>query len=714
MVTQVNQNLDNNYINGYAQQNRNQTRNQSTNSQNIIIPNYYYVQESYPQESVKDIFKESPVYSMFLKPFIEHPLAVLGTWIGMSWFMNKYNEACSGNYENSLLKKATDYGDKVQNSKLVQSSVIQKVLNIFKTAEKKGGNVVENNSVLRAMRDTPSMPELSFVKSQMFNLKQEVVQDFNKITETLKLSSDGFAHLKDLGLTGSEKEMLKQAFNVDSLSKVSEEKASNYLLLKRLGKSEKEIQKILSAGDRSSYLTKQQILKEMGLTSKEVVEIKNDMFGKYIDKVQKATKKAGNRVIIGGGHYNWMGILTKPFERTIGCDEIHNKLYSLSKENGSTATGRFMSRSMQTVHRCFTFGQGKLASLIFIAPLLVEAAVNASKADDDQKVGTIASGLIETTSWIVTWPLAVRLLHRLGGIQYAGMSKNQVEEYRKVLNSFNSRTKAQIEIDGVKVENKNMFKTKSEYDIAKQATKKKLAEISKVENQGFFAKFARKIGRFLTLDLETFKGCNSGNFLQNISSKMPNVFKNIVGVPLRIGIFALLAMGLLDGSISLICRKIFGKPYDAEKHDERKLERKTQKQYLFDDLNQRMLDIGKNKVQEYNKAQNINMKGKATLNKNSENVLNPEINIDNYSYVPSQKNIIPHETKKNIDNYSYIPSQNNIISDMDKTTHNRNYIPSQAAANIQKTFDNSGLEDALKRADRAEARAIKVLAGNFD
>ena len=71
------------------------------------------------------------------------------------------------------------------------------------------------------------------------------------------------------------------------------------------------------------------------------------------------------------------------------------------------------------------------------------------------------------------------------------------------------------------------------------------------------------------------------------------------------------------------------------------------------------------------------------------------------------------ETKKR-DNYTYIPSEKNIIKDESKDEKVNKYIPSQRAAKITKSFDNSGLEEALARADRAEQRALQILAGNFD
>ena len=92
---------------------------------------------------------------------------------------------------------------------------------------------------------------------------------------------------------------------------------------------------------------------------------------------------------------------------------------------------------------------------------------------------------------------------------------------------------------------------------------------------------------------------------------------------------------------------------------------------------------------------------------------------DNYTYIPSQDNVIKTPAGKvKEDTYTYIPSQNSTIkSDKngnESSTNIRTYIPSQAAANITKTWDNSGLQAALNRAQRAEDRALKVLAGNFE
>ena len=86
---------------------------------------------------------------------------------------------------------------------------------------------------------------------------------------------------------------------------------------------------------------------------------------------------------------------------------------------------------------------------------------------------------------------------------------------------------------------------------------------------------------------------------------------------------------------------------------------------------------------------------------------------DEYNYMPNQKKIVKESFGKKIDNYTYIPSSENIIKEEKEEKINK-YIPSQVGAKFPKTFDNSGLDAALKKADCAEKKAIQILSGNFN
>ena len=99
--------------------------------------------------------------------------------------------------------------------------------------------------------------------------------------------------------------------------------------------------------------------------------------------------------------------------------------------------------------------------------------------------------------------------------------------------------------------------------------------------------------------------------------------------------------------------------------------------------------------------------------KNAEKIAQAKDEIEN-KYIPSpypNPELFNRKTEKR-DNYTYIPSSENVIK-KNSQTEQLKYIPSQLAGNFTKTFDNSGLQSALARADRAEQRALQVLAGKF-
>ena len=723
-MSQINPNINNQYFQqGYAQQQGNQ--------QQVKIPNYYYVPEN-THPSAKEILKENPAYDMVLKPFIEHPIATLGTWLGLGLGIDAYSKACSGSYEKSLVKKAANIGDKIENSKFIQSKPAQSVLNIFKSAGKKGSKIVQNSAILRAMKETPTMPEWEMVKTQMFNQKQEVVLDFIKITDALKLNSAEEPMLKNLGISNNEVNILKSNFGVQKISQIPEKEAVNYLLLNRLGKTPEEIAKIQNLGANSTEAVKSEILKEMGLTKEKLQLIKEDMYGKYIDDVKVATSKVKGKVKMGAGHYGWLGPLTKPFERTIGCDEIYNKLHSMS-DGAKTATGRFTSKAMQMIHRGLTFGGDKLGALIFIAPVLVELAQNIKKADKDQKVGTAANGLVENISWVFTFPLALKIMHSIGGIKHAGMGKEKVEQVRKLKENFNKQVNTTIVENGIKVPNPDTFKTKQEYDIARREVEKQIKALEKVEGQNIFTKGLRKLAGIITPDLGLLKPYAGSNIAANTARKVPTFLKNIVGIPLRFGIWGLISMGVLGAGLTKITTSIFGKSYDAMKQDERNDELKKQKKFLKDDLNNRLYEAQRikqfeakqqEKTQYTPQQQMLVSRGITSASHITPQIEQPMLKkqnvekesiIDNYTYIPSQKNVIPHPIKNNrVDNYTYIPSSECTIKSDKSNENTRKYIPSQKAADIQKTYDNSGLQSALDRAQKAEDKALRVLAGNFE
>ena len=720
-MTQINQNTDNNR---YMAQPRQMQDPRLRTQREIRIPEYYQIPED--KLSFKESLQENPgtmILYEFVKPLIEHPIPSIITWLGAGYLLDKYTNACSGEYEKCLYKKAANFGDRIEQSKFVQSSPIQTLLKGAKSAGKGGKSIVEHSAILRAMRDTPTRPEWSTPLSEMLPQRQRIIHEFNTVASNLRLGDDGFATLNKLALDSKEKRQLKNAFNVTRISEIPEEKASSWIQLSRLGKSEKEIEKIIAEADGGVSTTKKAILEAMGKDVEWIKSVKADSMGSYIDEVEAVTKKVGNKVKVGMGDFRYKGIklgfLTIPFRRTIGCDEIYNRLHSLTKEGTKTATGRFMSKAMQLIHRGLTFGGGKLGVLIFIAPALVESAINVRKAENKQKVSTGISSFIGHISWVITFPLALKIMHTIGGAKYAGLTKDEVKNCRKIRDKFNDENK------------QGLYAQKDVYNSKLKDAKKAIKNIKDNSNwkkQNIFTKMIRGLASILTPDLERFDGRNTGNWLTSRFTKLKNLPRNLFGVPFRFAIWVIISMFVLESAIDKCIKFIFGESYNYEKEEEIKTAKKEQKKFLKEDLNKRLYEAQANKLRAAQITKNVKQQQKQGnamsthgLSENSNAIPKAEYNRferDNYKYVPSPENTIKKENKAKSarDNYTYIPSQNSTIQSNTNGNYSsaRSYIPSQRAANIQKTFDNSGLESALRRADRAEQTALKILSGNFE
>ena len=717
-MTEINQNYNNNYA---VQGQRRAMPPQMVQQKPIPvkIPSYY-LPDNKPM-SFKEALEENPVYSMGIKaffgPLIDHPIASLATWLGCGYLLDRYSEACGGEYKKSLVNKIASFGDKIQNSNFVQSKPSQTVLSWFNRGSKQGAKLTDKVELFRAMKETPSRPEWEMVTSEMLNQRQRIVHDFTQIGDALHLGDEEVARLHKLGLTNKEKEMLKDVFKVKNISDIPEAKASVQVQLSRLGKTQDEINGILKHADSGVSATKDAILKAMGRDKEWYKKIKSDTVGlaENIKEVEEAAGKVGGKVKIGLGKFKPLGInlgfLTKPIERTMGFDSVHNRLHSL-REGVHTATGRFLSKFVQMTHRGLTFGGGKIGVLLFVAPALVEAAVNTKKAEKDQKVGTAVSTVVNHISWVFTFPLALKMMHTFGGAQYAGLSKEQVGKIRNIRDKFNENNK------------KGLYAEKSVYKDALKKAKEDIEKVAKnpAKKTGFLTKCVSKLARFMTMDLGRFDGRNTGNFVTKQFTKLKNLPRNLLGVPMRFVIFGLLSMGLLDSIINKGIKLVFGESYDYMKDEERKDAKKEQKKFTKEDLNQRIMQTAIKQQQNVDqKVSNTQKYGNAMAahgrDMNSTSI--PQVQkekVDNYTYIPSQNNTIASQTKaEKRDNYTYIPSQNcNVKSEKEENKNKRSYIPSQAAANIKNEYDNSGLQSALDRASKAEANALKILAGNFE
>lgn len=748
-------------------------------AQDVQIPDIYYTpQDSFEQQSFTEKVKKWDMMGLVTQ-WIEHPFLMLGTCAGLGWGVDKFSKACGGEYEKSLLGKSARLGDNIQQSKVVQSKPFQTVLGWGKSAKNKVAHIFRNSDVINAIKTTPSQPEWAIVKDEMHNQHERIAHEFVRVIDgvTSKNSSGSLLSfipgmgskegslLNNLGLTKDEWAAVKG---------MPEKEATHRVILKRLGRSDSEISRIIGLGEGAAKEVEAEVLKEMGLTSDMWEKIKKDP-NKHIAEIEKACEKGNGKIWIGAGRKKWLGNF-QLFERTISLNQFHNRFHSMKVGEGGgakTATGRFMSKFLQKLHRGFTFGGGKLGVMLFVSPLLVETMIDTKKADRDQKVGTAAHGLVEAVSWVFTFPLALKIMHSLTGAQYAGMGKDKVEKCRELINNFNEKVKT----DG--------FKSLDEYNAAKKVLKNELKVLRHVDGQNLFTKLCRKVGSFLTMDLERPRSYRSGNFVMNTTRKIPGFFKNVFGVPARFGIWAAISMGVLGTAITKCTKAIFGNYYDRYKEEEHQEAKKTQKQFTKNDLQERLYEAQRRKIEAAQQSvepaeapvanktvapspipeptikpieltEPSSMEQQPQVIKQTEPV-NQTIEATKTSIAPQteavkqpvEEPIIPitpqatpelsqviespkppitstqpeqttniqpkiQQTRAKRDNYTYIPSSENTIQPPTKDENSQNkYIPSQIGAKFTKTFDNSGLEGALKRADRAEQKALQTLAGKF-
>ncbi len=691
------------------------------------IPDTYYMPESLKGEKTfKDKIKSVDLMGL-VYPWLENPLMMLGSCIGLGYAVDKLGSTFQGEYAKSSVAKAADFGDKIAQSKFIQSKPSQTVLGGVQSGWNRFAGLFKNSDLVNAIFKTPSQPEWSMPKNEMFSHKQRLVEEFMHIVNTYHINDDGVIKATDLGISKAEREMVEKALG-KNFSKLSQNEIVTQVMMKRLnpGISQGEINSIISLGNGALRRIKDDVLKTLGLQANQLKDVNIEKIDDtFIKQIEDACKRAGNKVKIGDGHWKILGNF-QPFERQLGCDGIFNKLHSMGSGT-KTKTGRFMSQFVQKLYRGFTFGGGKLGVLLFISPAIVEAIKNTRKAEPDEKLGTIAQNTIPHLTWVFTFPLALQIFHAFGGMKYAGNSHDQVTKFRDELKAFNEKAKA------------GKF-TEIDYNNEIKRIKNLLKVDTKVHPQNLLTKIGKKVGSFLTMDLEMFEPFKNNNQITNFLRKLPNSCKNLFGVPMRFILWGVISMGVLESAITKGIRAIFGKSYDSMKEEEYKTKKEQQEEFAYSDLKTRLAQAQYKKlnpepvqettpvkpmnndfrlpIQNTQPAENIETTVKDSAVQVTETVTKETVqptveNRDNYTYIPKQNSEIkPAETQKR-DNYTYIPSQENVLKAQENEFNVNKYIPSQQAGKFTKTFDNSGLANALKRADRAEQQAIKVLSGKF-
>lgn len=617
------------------------------------------------------------------------PLLVLASWFGLNKSMDLFNKNCSKDvYEKTIMGRLGSFGDRVA-AKASKNSFCTSVSAGFSTFKNTVKNYIAKKPILNAMFNTPTLPENSFVKGFM---ETQQHADLNEAARTIEgYLGEMPKSLKEAGATKAEIQALQAKYGKGIFGGVKNvKKAIQELQFNRVGAPANFIDTL--DPKKVAETLKEMKIKHLGLdpSTYETV-LKNPT--KYEKLITEACKRGGKNAKAFFGRNSWLpfvGLFTK---RSTNLSMSYNKLISGTKH--VSKLGRALAKAPKLLMRGLTFGGGKINSL-FVAFGLGTALYNAVKAPKEQKVGTAVAGGVDAVSWIVSMPLAIKLMHGINGIQYTGMSKMQVGRYRVAYRNFKRMAEA------------GAFADKAAYDTAWKAVQN-LKNVSGPQSK--FVKAMKKVGSFLSIALETkpaYKEATKGlkgsakisAVTRNLKRMLPSLGKNAIGYPLRFAIYALAISPLVEKLISSCTSAIFGKPYEPEEEAE-----KEGKDAVAQNPSQNVQPMQPQQTQPSNPQQVEQKTVVNTVNINDlpdDNLIKRELSGDHVINQPEDR---------------YIPSENceieGIVSPYDK--EERSYIPAEVAPTIKtnQEADRSKVDQAIANADKAEANALNVLNGIY-
>ncbi len=645
------------------------------------------------------------------------------TWFAIAKGMDVYANRSRGDFENTVHHKVGQFGDDVtnyvKNSSFGKSSFATSINNGFKSFKgflKK--NFVDRFRITRAMAYTPSRPELDMVKGQangmwgmqLFDYPQHGEQFVKPLQYVEDLDCYGASKtdiakwkgLLDKAPTPQARAEIMQRAELETILQNSRLKRTPVQIAKEISdfKALTPEAKIAKLKDLKAFEWGYKDFAEMEAVAKNIQE----KMPRVLEACHDANPKMFAR-IWGTNHSAWGRFKTWLIGREVYASETANKIAGslgnvnlaenkeldnvlkktgLDKKIPKSILGKFLAKYNNLVLEGATnrVAGGKFVALMQAA-YLADVLYKTAKVDGaSEKVKTFAERFTEMIAFFVAMPLAIQLMHRVGGLQYAGMTKDQVEKYRQHLKIHNDKAMA------------GGFADKSAWKASKDALKTELN--AGVKNP--ITKLFKRIGRIVTVGLEQIRPYDNKAVTRNgIVDKIKDLFrhpkfgiKQMAGYPMRI----ILGMMVILPFLSKIAVKgshlLFGKPQnsvlDEGKEDKKQAQAINQQLQLPPQLQQPL-----------NQPQQTTTTTTTTrTNQNSNispsNLLNPYKNGSTTTTTTTTK------SSSTLENKPQEPV--------------RTYIPSPVGVQIQNKEDLTAADAAMRRADLAEQQALQTLKMN--
>lgn len=657
------------------------------------------------------------------------------TWYAISQGMDHYAKKSRGEFEQTLHHKVGQFGDDVtgyvKNSRFGKSGFAKSVNSGFKNF--KGflkRNFVDRFRITRAMASTPSLPELDMVKGQangmtgmqLFDYPQQVEQ----FVKPLK-------HLEDLDCYGASKDIAKDPIykkykalldnattpqaRVDIMQKAEFEALATHTNKAKL--NDKQIQNALKrfealTPEKRALTLKNMKAREWGYKSFKELEGVLKNIQENMPRVLEASHNANKNMFvrIWGTNANARGRASKHlFGREVYASETANKLAGslgnvdlsknpqlekVLKDTGlinkipKSALGKFLAKYNNLIMEGATnrVAGGKFVA-IMQAAYLADVIVKSMKQEGaGEKAKAFAERFTEMVAFFVCMPLAIQLMHKVGGLQYAGMTPDQVKAYRANLNAHNEKAMA------------GKFANKADWKASKDALKTELN--AGVKNP--ITKLFKRIGRIVSVGLEQIRPFdNKAVSRVGWKEKIIDLFrhpkfgmKQMAGYPMRIILGMMIILPFLSKIAVKGSHMIFGKPknslLDEGKEKAPETVQQPQQTQIPPQLQQQM-------QAQPPAQQTVTQQTTTVTSSNQQQTAQSSSNLLNKYRSPQQTTSTTTTTTAKTVNDEPAKAQEPV----------RTYIPSPEGVKINNSEDTSSADAALRRADLAEQKALETL-----
>ena len=539
-------------------------------------------------------------------------LLAIPSWFAIAKGMDKFAEKTRGDYDKTIYHKIGQFGDdlttRVKDSSFGRSSFAYSLndgYKNFKNFVRK--NVIDKFKIARAMAYTPSRPENPMVLTQADGMLGFFGGDYPQVVDSFLRRSVVIDDLERYGADAKDIQKFKDLYvkaatpgeRLLVLEKAEFECLSKYsrgaqLKGTALDTAVNDFAK-LDVKARAAKLKDMKAFEWGAADLKELENLKTNIHSnpaKIIEVSSQANPKMFSRAFAKKpGMLNW--IKSNLLNRDVYGSEFANKMAAsignmdlnahpeykqalqkagLLNKIPKSALGRILNKYTNIILEGATnrVAGGKLVALMQ-AFYFADVLYKSMKADGvSEKFKSFAERFTEMVAFFVAMPVAIKLMHSIGGLQYAGMGKTPeemkkaVEAYRAHLNAHNMKAMS------------GKFASKAEWKASKKALQKELN--AGVRNP--FTKFLKKIGRIVTVGLEQIRPYDKTDigvmkdgvktYRKGIMSKIKDLFrhpkfgiKQMAGYPVRIILGMMIILPFLSKLAVKGSHLIFGKPKNS-------------------------------------------------------------------------------------------------------------------------------------------------------